>query len=66
MAEPTPKPRLPRQVRCPHCGKEAPYQGNPWRPFCSERCRTADLGAWASGDYAIPAQDDGPSGEDEG
>jgi uncharacterized protein len=22
-----------------------------WRPFCSERCRNADLAQWASGQY---------------
>ena len=26
---------------------------SPWRPFCSERCKLIDLGAWASGDYVI-------------
>jgi len=44
---------LPAQI-CPHCGKPAPWEGNPWRPFCSERCRTTDLGNWASGAYRIP------------
>jgi uncharacterized protein len=29
---------------------------NRWRPFCSERCRTADLGAWASEQFRVPAQ----------
>jgi len=24
-------------------------------PFCSERCRTIDLGKWASGAYVIPS-----------
>jgi endogenous inhibitor of DNA gyrase (YacG/DUF329 family) len=27
---------------------------NPWRPFCSEHCKTMDLGAWASESYRIP------------
>ena len=31
---------------------------NPWRPFCSERCRLVDLGAWASESYRIPAKPD--------
>jgi len=38
----------------------------PWRPFCSERCKLVDLGAWASGDRAIPgepAQQDEPGGD---
>jgi endogenous inhibitor of DNA gyrase (YacG/DUF329 family) len=28
----------------------------PTYPFCSERCRLIDLGAWASGDYRIPGE----------
>lgn len=33
-----------------------------WRPFCSERCKMTDLGAWITGGYRIP---DTP-GEDSG
>ena len=44
-----------RTVPCPRCGAQAPYAPeNRWRPFCSERCRTIDLGAWASESYRIP------------
>lgn len=46
----------PRKVACPTCRRPAPFApDNPWRPFCSERCRTADLGAWASNSYRVPA-----------
>ena len=59
-----------RKVPCPGCGDPAPWEGNPWRPFCSERCKLGDLGAWASGDYAIPSEDSpengGPDGESDG
>jgi len=41
---------------CPHCGRPAAWEGNPWRPFCSERCRMIDLGRWASGEYRIPGE----------
>lgn len=42
-------------VTCPHCGKNALYTpANPFRPFCSERCRLIDLGAWAKESYRIP------------
>jgi endogenous inhibitor of DNA gyrase (YacG/DUF329 family) len=47
-----------RVVNCPHCGQ--PVQWLPtsrWRPFCSERCKLIDLGAWASGSYRIPVQE---------
>ena len=48
-----------RQVPCPTCGKPAPYvPDNAWRPFCSERCKSIDLGAWASEVYRIPAKED--------
>lgn len=48
---------IPRIVRCPQCGKSSEYSArNPFRPFCSQRCRTTDLGAWANGDYTVPAE----------
>jgi uncharacterized protein len=44
----------PREVPCPACRGPAVYhESNPWRPFCSERCRTLDLGAWASESYRV-------------
>lgn len=39
---------------CPICKKTSAWEGNPFRPFCSERCRLIDLGNWASEDYRIP------------
>ena len=48
-----------RKVRCPQCGEESIWSSeNPWRPFCSERCKQIDLGCWASESYRIPVQDD--------
>ncbi len=44
----------PRIVLCPQCRTRVKWTpANPWRPFCSERCRTIDLGAWASETYRI-------------
>jgi endogenous inhibitor of DNA gyrase (YacG/DUF329 family) len=44
-----------RVVSCPQCGKPAQWDpANRFRPFCSERCRLIDLGAWASESYRIP------------
>jgi|GEM_PF-205126 len=40
-------------IRCPGCGEKCAWQNNPHRPFCSERCRTIDLGQWATEGYAI-------------
>lgn len=42
------------KVKCPTCGRECEYSDkNPYRPFCCERCRLIDLGAWAEGKYSI-------------
>jgi endogenous inhibitor of DNA gyrase (YacG/DUF329 family) len=55
------KGRPGRTVACPGCGKPALFAPeNPWRPFCSERCRSLDLGAWAAETYRIPLREDDP------
>jgi endogenous inhibitor of DNA gyrase (YacG/DUF329 family) len=47
------------KARCPGCGKPADTgPDNPWRPFCSERCKLADLGQWFSGRYSLTADDE--------
>ena len=44
-------------VACPQCGKESEWNpNNPYRPFCSERCKLVDLGQWATEQYRIPEQ----------
>jgi endogenous inhibitor of DNA gyrase (YacG/DUF329 family) len=44
-----------RQVDCPACGGLSLYApSNVYRPFCSERCKQSDLGAWASEQFALP------------
>ena len=53
---------------CPICRKPAPWDENPFRPFCSERCRLRDLGAWSAESYRLPtkpeeAQDESWSGD---
>jgi uncharacterized protein len=40
-------------MRCPTCRKETRAEGNPYRPFCSERCKMIDLDNWFSGRYRI-------------
>ncbi|MDO4904247.1 MAG: DNA gyrase inhibitor YacG [Lautropia sp.] len=63
MAQSTPpdgtKPTRPRRltVSCPTCREPTEYStANRWRPFCSERCRMIDLGAWAEESYVVPGQ----------
>ena len=46
---------------CPQCRKPVHWQAdNPWRPFCSERCKLIDLGEWASEGHAIPGDEPAP------
>ena len=41
------------EIKCPQCKKPVTWQGNPDRPFCSERCRLIDLGCWADESYRV-------------
>ena len=48
-----------RIVACPTCGKSVEWtEQNAWRPFCSERCKLIDLGAWATERYRVPVVED--------
>lgn len=39
---------------CPGCKRRAGSgPANPYRPFCSERCRLLDLQRWLAEDYTI-------------
>jgi endogenous inhibitor of DNA gyrase (YacG/DUF329 family) len=52
----------PLQVACPHCKAKVVWsEQSLYRPFCSERCRLIDLGAWADESHCIagePAMDE--------
>jgi hypothetical protein len=42
-----------------------PWQDDqPWKPFCSERCKLIDLGEWATEGHRIPGEPTQPSSED--
>ncbi len=61
-------PGKPRIVVCPTCGGDSVYAAsNPSRPFCSERCKNIDFGAWASESFRVEAPptapDDGDTNE---
>jgi endogenous inhibitor of DNA gyrase (YacG/DUF329 family) len=54
--------------RCPICSEPVVWEGNPSRPFCSERCRLVDLGGWLAERYRVPGddaenEDDGQGGD---
>jgi len=53
-----------RKVTCPVCRKVIIWTDNPFRPFCSERCRLMDLGKWASEEYRIAGDRKLPQEED--
>jgi endogenous inhibitor of DNA gyrase (YacG/DUF329 family) len=52
-------------LNCPQCSKQVPWEGNPDRPFCSERCRMIDLGAWIEERYRVPEPGDNLQDEDD-
>jgi uncharacterized protein len=65
-------PKRKAKLHCPICKKVVKIS-DPDVPFCSQRCRTIDLGKWASGDYVIASpvkdseeliQDKGDDAED--
>lgn len=43
-------------VECPNCGVESEYNGNEFRPFCSERCKLIDFGSWTEEEYSLQAE----------
>jgi uncharacterized protein len=45
---------------CVYC-RQRPVD-EPWRPFCSERCKMADLGRWLTGAYRVPVRPDPHTG----
>ncbi|HOO47501.1 MAG TPA: DNA gyrase inhibitor YacG [Deltaproteobacteria bacterium] len=53
-------------VRCPACGKEVPYENNPFRPFCSKGCKSLDLVNWADESYRISKQENDEKDREDG
>ncbi|NTF06469.1 DNA gyrase inhibitor YacG [Agrobacterium rubi] len=47
---------------CPECKRPSTREDY---PFCSDRCRTADLSRWLTGSYAIPVADDESNADEE-
>lgn len=47
--------------KCPTCGKPVDWRQNPFRPFCSERCKLVDLGRWVNDEYRIPGKSSPPN-----
>jgi endogenous inhibitor of DNA gyrase (YacG/DUF329 family) len=54
------------KVKCPTCGKQVEWtEENKWKPFCSERCKLIDLGAWADESHRIPGEQLPPMPDDD-
>ena len=51
-------------MKCPTCHRPINWEENPHRPFCSERCKLLDFGAWANEEYKVPAEETAPSFEE--
>jgi uncharacterized protein len=44
-------------VKCPACGGDSVFApSNAWRPFCCQRCKQVDFGAWASEGFRVPGK----------
>ncbi|WP_038055871.1 DNA gyrase inhibitor YacG [Thermodesulfobacterium hydrogeniphilum] len=46
------------KIKCPVCGKRTQWENNPYRPFCSKKCKLADLYGWLSEEYRIKINPD--------
>lgn len=60
-------------INCRYCDKALVYgsvSDLPHFPFCSEKCKLLDLGAWLDGEHRIPSDEtylsDDLSGDDSG
>ncbi|MFO0706722.1 MAG: DNA gyrase inhibitor YacG [Nitrospira sp.] len=52
-------------MRCPVCHTATVWDGNRWRPFCSERCQLIDLGIWAAEEYRLAGRQLGIDTDDD-
>ena len=52
------------QIKCPICKTQTSYEGNEYRPFCSERSKLLDFGAWVEEEYALPVEETAMTEED--
>ena len=54
-----------QRLRCPTCQRPIQWTDQfPHRPFCSDRCRLIDLGAWLTEQNKIPDGEAGPEDDE--
>lgn len=41
------------KVNCPTCKRKFEYYSSEFRPFCSDKCKMADMGHWFNDSYTI-------------
>lgn len=59
--------RMDADSTCPTCkGVSLPYPENRAHPFCSRRCKLADLSNWFNERYAVPAESGSLDESDDG
>ena len=52
------------QAKCPTCGRLVDWNpANTHRPFCSERCKLIDLGAWLAEEHRVAGEEMPPTDE---
>ncbi len=57
------KKKAGKTIKCSQCRKTAAINNNPYRPFCSERCKMIDLGSWLTEQYKVGEEKDAESEE---
>ncbi|HZF17327.1 MAG TPA: DNA gyrase inhibitor YacG [Steroidobacteraceae bacterium] len=54
------------RAKCPTCEREVQWDpANPFRPFCSERCKLIDLGAWLAEEHRVAGEEAPADDEDD-
>lgn len=54
------------KVNCPNCNEIVVWsEDSPYRPFCSQRCKTIDFGDWASERHVIAGEPVSPQDDEE-
>ena len=51
--------------KCPMCGNLVSWEGNAYRPFCSQRCKLVDLDGWFTEQYRFPQAEEDDLAESE-
>ena len=53
-------------IICPICRIKTTWEENPYKPFCSERCKLIDLGKWVSDEYKIEGNEKNSENKEQG